>query len=221
MRANRAAAGIVVALCLWFQAQGAVRLYPVDDTARDPAFRSYINKLKSAVDRRNTAALRKLVASDVVVGPADADKGWQKFVAKWRIDDDAAKSTVWTALSDLVALGFIQEHPSLFLSPYLVWRFPRELSMARHLVVIRDNAALRDAPSPRAAALTSLSFDIVERLSDAQEPKQSFQWVHVRTLDGRTGYLSARDVMSPLTPRAQFGLRQGRWLLIALESPDQ
>ena len=195
-----------------------VRLYPVDDTARDPAFRSFVKKLRSAVEARNGNALRKLVDEEVVVGPADEDTGWPKFAVIWRPDRDDSK--VWPVLSDLLSFGFIREHPSLFVSPYFVWRFPRELSMATHLVVVRDKAALRTTPSVRAPAAASLSFEIVERLGRPESGEDLVRWVRVRTADGHTGYLSERDVVSPLTPRAQIGIRRGRWTLIALEDQD-
>jgi hypothetical protein len=168
------------------------------------------------VEARNTAALRKLVDKEVDIGPSDDDKGWAKFAARWR-PDDRRNSMLWPVLADLLSLGFVRMHPSLFVSPYLVWRFPDELSMAAHLVVIRENAPLREAPSASAVAVTSLSFDIVRRLEPPQGEEELVQWVHVRTLDGQTGYLNTRDAMSPLMPRAQFALRGGRWLLIALE----
>jgi hypothetical protein len=199
---------------------GATSLYPVDDTNRNPAFRSYVRKLKRAVDRRSLTDLRKLVDEKVVVGDDDAEKGWTSFIAKWHPED--ANSNLWSVLSDFLALGFVQEHPQLFLSPYLVWRFPRELSMATHLVVIHGNAAIRDVPSSRATPFAYLVFEIVERLSHPEQKTGDLaQWVFVRTSDGRTGYLNARDVMSPLMPRAQFGISRGRWLLIALEDPGQ
>ena len=208
---------LLIALCLVTQAQdvSGLRLYPVDDTARDPAFRSFVKKLRSAVETRNTKALRKLVNNEVVVGPADDDAGWAKFYARWRPDD--ADSELWPALSDLLSLGFIREHPRLFLSPYLVWRFPRALNMATHLVVIRDKAALRGTPSIRAPAPVSVSFEIVEQLGQPESGEGLGRWVRVRTVRGETGYLNTRDVMSPLMPRAQFGMRHGRWTLIALE----
>jgi hypothetical protein len=190
----------------------------VDDTARDPAFRSFVKKLRSAVEARNTNALHKLVDEEVVVGPADDDTGWAKFATKWHPDD--ADSKVWSALSDLLSLGFVREHPRLFVSPYLVWRFPRELNMAAHLVVIRDKAPLRVAPSIRAPIVASLSFDIVQRLGRPETGEDQVQWFRVRIMDGQTGYLNARDVMSPLMPRAQFGIRRGRWILVALEGQD-
>ena len=213
---------LVLAVCLLSQAQtvSVVRLYPVDETRRDPAFRSYVRKLQSAVEARNTDALRKLVDENVIVGPSDDDKGWTKFAARWRLDD-GENSVVWAALSDLLSLGFVREHPSLFLSPYLVWRFPRDLNMETHLVVIRDKAALRQAPSLNALQIASLSFDIVERLGQPERGEERGRWVHVRTLEGKNGYLNTRDVMSPLMPRAQFAFRRGHWALVALEGQDR
>jgi hypothetical protein len=211
---------LLIAVCILIQAQAAsvVRLYPVDDTARDPAFHSFVKRLRSAVEARNTSALRKLVDPEVVSGPAEDDTGWPKFAAKWR--PDAADSTLWSALSELLELGFIEEQQSLFVSPYLVWRFPRELNRATHLVVIRDKAALRTAPSARAPEAAWLSFDVVRKLGPPESGEGLGQWVRVSTLDGQTGYLNTKDVMSPLMPRAQFGIRRGRWLLIALEGQD-
>ncbi len=211
---------LLMAVCLVAQAQTApvVHLYAVDDTARDPAFRSFVKKLQSAVDSRNANALRKLVDQEVVTGPADADTGWAKFAAMWHPDDPDSK--LWPALSDLLSLGFVREHPTLFVSPYLVWRFPREVNMATHLVVIRDKAALRTAPNVRAPAAAALSFEIVEQLGRPVTAEDSSQWIPVRSSGGEIGYVNARDVMSPLMPRAQIGQRRGKWMLVALEDPD-
>lgn len=208
-------------LCLSLHAQTGplVRLYPVDDTARDSSFRSYVGKLRSAVEDRNTTALRKLVDEEVATGPAAEDKGWQKFVEKWK-PEDVRGSRLWTALADFLSLGFTREHPNLYLSPYLVWRFPDGLNRAAHLVVVRDKAPLREAPSLDAKAVALLSFDIVRQLGRPDDGGGLVRWVRVSTLDGRSGFMSMRDVMSPMMPRAQFGQRRGRWLLIALESDE-
>ncbi|MEO8660119.1 MAG: hypothetical protein ABI693_16735 [Bryobacteraceae bacterium] len=209
------------AICLLSQAQTppVLQLYPVDDTSRDSSFRAYIGKLRSAVKGRKVEALRKLTAEDVFVGPGDKDKGWEKFMAAWH-PDDRENTALWLALSDLISLGAIREHPSLFLSPYLVWRFPRNLAVDTHLVVIRDKVALRETPAMNGRTVASLSFDIVLRLDPVEGQESLVQWVHVRTFDGKSGYLTSRDVMSPVMPRAQFGLRHGRWLLVALEGAD-
>ena len=88
-------------------------------------------------------------------------------------------------------------------------------------MVVRDKAALRETPSLSAPEVASLSFDIVRQLGPSHVTDEFIQWVHVSTLDGITGYLNTRDVMSPLMPRAQFGKREGKWLMIALEGPDR
>lgn len=214
-------AGLLIMPWLLSQAQtpSVLRLYPVDETSRDHSFRSYVGRLQSAVERRDTEALRKLVDKDVVVGPSDDDKGWTKFVERWRLDD-RADSIVWTALSDLLSLGFVREHPSLYVSPYLVFRFPRDLDMATHLVVIRDKVPLRASPAPNSPAVASLSFDIVDRLGPPVRGEGLGRWVRVRTLDGKIGFVGTRDVMSPLMPRAQIERLRGRWLLVALEGEN-
>ena len=208
---------LLIALCMFFEAD-AVRLYPVDDTARDPGFRSYTQKLRRTVEARSTQELRKLVDKDVVVGPGKDDKGWDRFLAQWRPEE--RDSPVWPALAELLSLGFIQEHPQLFLSPYLVWRFPTELNMATHLAVVREKAALREAPSARAPVVAWLEFDIVRQLGPVQGGEDLVQWIRVRAGD-KTGYINAREVMSPLMPRAQFVRLRGRWLLTALEAPQR
>lgn len=212
-------------LCLQFalaQSTAApVRLYPVDDSARDARFHSYVRKLQSVVDRRDTAGLRKLVdTKEVVVGNAEEDKGWDKFTERWR-PDDRTDGPVWSTLSRLLSLGFVQEHPRLYLSPYLVWRFPRDLPVRAPLVVIRDRSALRREPSGRSEVIAFLSFDIVEQIGTAGRTDDLVQWAYVRTFDGKTGYLDQKDAQSPNMPRAQFGMRDGRWLLVALEGPGE
>ena len=105
-------------------------LYPVDDTPRDRTFQAFVQRLRSAVEDRDTKALRKLVDTDeVVVGRDKEDKGWRKFVAKWHPDDREDRG-LWTALSEMLAAGFVREHPRLYLSPYQVWRF---ISTARSI----------------------------------------------------------------------------------------
>ena len=214
------AALIAAAAEVWAQTAPVMRLYPVDETGRDPGFRSYVRKLRTAVDARDAHALQKLIADDVIVGPGNDDKGWSKFVNKWHVDD-GENSVIWSVLADFLSLGFIREHPSLFLSPYVVWRFPRSLDAGTHTVVIRDKVPLRDAPSERASSSSFLSFDIVERLGESDSADGFGRWVQVRAADGKTGYVHSADVMSPVMPRGQFSLRQGRWRMVALEGPDQ
>lgn len=194
------------------------KLYPVDETLRDASFQAYTQRLRAAVEKRNTRALRRLTDDDVVVGPEKEDKGWKKFVERWRPDE--ADSPVWGALAELLQLGFLREHPQLYLSPYVVWRFPDDLNRRTHLVVAKEKAALREAPSVTAPVRAVLSFDIVRAAGEAVRMGGLASFVPVETGDGVRGYLNVTDVLSPLLARGQFGLRQKRWVMIALESDE-
>jgi len=207
-------------LSLLLALEGAAQplaLYPVDDSPRDKAFLGYVQRLRSAVESRNTRALRRLVDTDeVVVGREKEDKGWSRFVAKWRPDDPEDRR-LWTALSDMLAAGFVREHPRLYLSPYQVWRFPDGLDRGSHVVIARDKAILRSGPSLDSAKVATLSFDVVRLMGESVKGSGLAAWVPVRTVEGKSGFVMTREVVSPLAPRAQFGFEAGRWLLIALE----
>ncbi|MFN7938784.1 MAG: hypothetical protein U0R19_35975 [Bryobacteraceae bacterium] len=194
------------------------KLYPVDETLRDPSFQAYTQRLRAAVQSRNTKALRRLTSDDVVVGPEKDDKGWKKFVERWRPDE--AESPVWSALAELLQLGFLREHPQLYLSPYVVWRFPDHLSRRKHLVVAKEKAPLREGPSITAPVRAVLSFDIVRAAGEPVRSSGLASFVPVETGDGVHGYLNVTDVLSPLLARGQFGFRQKRWVMIALESDE-
>ena len=130
----------------------------MDDTSRDHAFQVYVRRLRSAVEARDTGSLRKLTdTEEVVVGREKDDKGWRKLVAKWR-PDDRDDRRLWTALSGMLAAGFVREHPTLYLSPYHVWRFPGHLERAAPLGIARDQAILRAAPPPDSASVATPSF---------------------------------------------------------------
>jgi hypothetical protein len=192
------------------------KLYPVDESARDPSFQAFTSRLRSAVERRNTKALRRLVDDDVVVGPDKDDRGWHKFLERWRPGD--AETPLWAALGECLHLGFLREQPDLYLSPYVVWRFPDHLSRSKHLVVAKEKVPLRESPSLQAPVRAMLSFDIVRPAGDPVRSEGLATFVPVETGEGLRGFVNATDLISPMMPRAQFGFRQKRWVLIALES---
>lgn len=147
--------------------------------------------------RRTTKAGESSWLSGVLTIATTGDSG-PRFPACWR-------------------LALCGQHPTLYLSPYQVWRFPGNLERAAHLVIARDKAILRADPSLDSASVATLSFDIVRRMGDPVKGAGLGEWVPVCTLDGKRGFVMSRDLVSPVAPRAQFGFQAGRWLLIALE----
>jgi hypothetical protein len=185
------------------------KLYPIDDTHKDRSFAAYVRQLKRAVVARDPKALRKLAAADIVVQEKPSRKGWAEFEAYW--EPANAKSAVWTALEDMLDLGFVQEHPQTFLSPYVVWRFPDPFDPTTHWAVAWGDEALREQADPRSKEIRRLAFEIVKRL------REEGRWAQVETHDGQKGWLSLAAVKSPLMPRAQFNLEKGKWLMVSME----
>ena len=202
-------------LLLGLLAQGPM-LAPVSDEARDQSFSAYVSRLKSAVAKRDVKALRNLVAPDVISGGFGAKDqlGWETFRKLW--DLDRRDAPVWDTLADLIGLGFFREGPAIFVTPYVAWKFPKDLDPSQYLVVLRDPLPLRKEPNRDSPVVGKLAFDIVKRV-DPQAALGAFDWVQVETSTGTRGFVQAAQVRSPLMPRAQFSNQDGRWRLMVLD----
>jgi hypothetical protein len=199
-----------------FLAQG-YRINPVDDTDRDSSFRSFAAKLNKIAVKRDVKGFRKLCEPDIVTGTgrkgAPEEKGWDAFVKRWRPAD--ADTTLWETITDIFSLGCVRMHPRLYVGPYLVWRFPREVDTRRFLVLTRDQVVLREAPDRNSKGLAVLSFDLVEKIADAPS-----EWTQVR-INGREGFVQSSVLRSSITPRIQMGKGDDNsWKIIALEIPE-
>ncbi|MCX6611886.1 MAG: SH3 domain-containing protein [Acidobacteria bacterium] len=202
-------------LAFFFAAQ-AGQLAPVSEEKREPGFSAFVSRLKAAVAKRDSKALKKLTDEDVIAGGfGDKDeKGWTKFSNLWEVDQK--DGAVWDVLADLLELGFFREAPSIYVSPYVAWKFPRDLDAADYLVVLRDALPLRQTPDRNGAVVANLAFDIVRRV-EARRSSGSFDWVQVETAKGVRGYVQTSVVRSPLMARGQFALKDGKWRLSVLD----
>lgn len=205
-------------LILWLLGLLAQRpmLAPVNDAPKNRAFSAYVAKLKLAVAKHDEKALQKLVDPEVISGGyGEKDqRGWAKFRKQW--DVSSPQAPLWDLLADLIELGFFRETPAIYVTPYLVWNFPKDLDPSQYLVVLRDPLPLRNAPSRDAAVVATLAFDIVKRI-DPRAPLGAFDWVQVETSSGARGFVQAAQVRSPQMPRAQFSLLNGQWRLTVLD----
>jgi hypothetical protein len=208
-------AAILTALATAAFAQG-YRIAPVDDTGRDSEFKSFSAKLNRIAVKRDVKGLRKLTDPEVITGTGrksdPEEKGWNAFVARWRPAD--ADTQLWEVLTDILSLGCERMHPRLFVGPYLVWKFPRDLDPRTHLVLTRDQLVLRESPDRDGRALATLHFDVVERIGPAGDDA----WVRIR-VNGLEGYVQSQFARSSLTPRVQFAKGDGGWRMVALEVP--
>jgi uncharacterized protein YgiM (DUF1202 family) len=193
------------------------RIAPVDDTERDPEFRNFAAKLKKVALKRDVKGLKKLVDPEVVTGTGrksdPEEKGWNAFVARWRPAEK--DSILWETLTDILSLGCVRMHPRLYVGPYLVWKFPRELDRRQYLVLTKDRMVLRETPDRDGRAVATLGFDAVER---SGVKSKDGQWVQVR-VNGKEGWVQAQFAHSVETPRVQFAQGDTGWRIVALEVP--
>lgn len=192
------------------------RLAPVNDLKREGGFSGYVKKLNSAVAKRDAKALQKLVDPDLVCGGwvEKDERGWVKCAARWRVEDK--DGPLWEVLADWIELGFVRETPAIFLTPYVVWRFPRDLDPDLYWVVLRDNLPLREKPERNGRMVATLAFDLVKRVGDAPSLR-GFDWVQVETSAGVRGWVQGAQLRSPNMSRGQFSLKEGQWKLTALD----
>lgn len=204
---------VLMILLLLAQSQ---QLAPVDDAMREPGFFAFVKKLSAAVAKRDAKALQKLSDPDLLCGgwTAKDERGWAKCAGRWRLDEPA--SPLWDVLADWIELGFMRETPMILVSPYVVWKFPRDLDPSEYLVVLRDNLPLRDKPERNAKVLATLAFDLVKQVGPSNGLK-GFEWVQVETATGVRGWVQAAQVRSPRMSRGQFSLKDGHWKLAVVD----
>lgn len=192
------------------------RLAPVSDAKREPGFSDYLKKLSRAVAKRDAKALQKLSDSDLICGgwTEKDERGWAKCAGRWRLGEP--DSPLWDVLADWLELGFMRETPAIFVTPYLVWKFPRDLDPSEYLVVLRDNLPLRDKPERNAKTVATLAFDLVKQVG-ANDGLKGFDWVQVETSTGIRGWVQAAQVRSPRMSRGQFSLKEGQWKLTVID----
>lgn len=202
---------------LLLQQQSGYRIAPVDDTSRDKSYQSFVNKLNKIAVKRDVKAFRKLCAEDIVTGTGrksdPEEKGWKAFEDRWR---PASPDThLWETITDILSLGSVRMHPRLYVAPYLVWKFPGNLSPRRYQVMVRDQVPLRETPDRDGRQIAALGFDVVEVIGEARD-----EWLPIRA-GSRRGYVPRNTVRSSITARAQFALEDQGWRIVALEVPPE
>jgi Bacterial SH3 domain len=122
-------------------------------------------------------------------------------------------------LAFVLALGGTRHGDTAFYAPYTFRRTPGD--GFEMLAVLGRNVLVRAEPRTASAVIDTLSFEAVARWREGRPgPLGSEGWEPVRTRKGRTGWVLARFVRSPIDYRAGFVRRQGRWWLRALVAGD-
>ena len=193
------------------------KLPPVDEAAGDVTWLRFKKRLMGAIEKRDKQFLLSILDKNVR-NQDERTRGIAHFRRQWELDTD--DSPLWRELATALQLGgaFIQRDKHReFCAPYLLGRWPDDLEPFKHGVVISRDAAVQSEPTSAAAALGTLSYDIVtvtdweidDKMQDARQ-----KWVRIRYRN-REGFIPEEQIRSPIEQAACFVKSGSGWRMTA------
>lgn len=191
------------------------KLMPVDEATTDPSLVAFRNELLAAVRRRDADAVVAL-ADPKIRTSFGGDGGAVAFKR------NLAQPGAWEDFEMLLTQGgkFVGEGPNRsFWAPYAFSALPDDQDAFMALVITGENVPLLESAGKNARPIATLSYDIVQRTGDIG--RDIGDWHNVKTADGRSGWVAARFVRSPVGYRAGFlKNKDGKWQINALVAGD-
>ena len=194
---------------------GPARVPVTDDCVSDSSFLEYRNRLAMAVDRKDVAALKLLVAPDIGVDLGGSE-GWAALVETWNLDR-ASASGLWAELDEILALGCGEIDGVRFI-PW-PWDFAGSVDFDEPFPpywAVEKGALLRSEPDDIAPVVMLLDHHILFE-ADQVAPEG---WLHARLTDGQRGYVRLQSVRNAIDYRAYFEKRNGHWLMTSFLAGD-
>lgn len=198
----------------------AKKLVPTDDATKDPSFLSFRSQLLQALARRDTTYLYSVLAPDIknTFGGDDSIPGFKRL---WKMDQPT--TPVWEALTRVLSLGG-ELKGETFQAPYVFAKWPQSVDAFEFVAIVGELVSVREEPRPDAPKLAALSWDIVtfrewKGLGENGTPTAE-SWAQIELGSGKTGWVYGRYVYSPVSWRAIFEKREGRWVLTTFIAGD-
>jgi hypothetical protein len=188
-------------------------LRPRDEGETRPDFARFRSMLRDAVKRKDADAVMAIVDPHIRVS-FGGDEGREAFREKKVLSLD---QDFWTEFDAILAMGGRFTEERSFSAPYVFSDWPSAFDAFECVAVVASSVRIRQAPGASAPVIAVLDFRIVQALS---EPNPIAGWRRVALADGRTGFVAARYVRSPIDHRALFDLKDGRWWLVAYIQGD-
>ncbi len=177
------------------------RLCPIDDANTDPSFASYRQQL---LDAKDDASLRALISPKVRTS----------FGGGGGIDEVLKNRK---ELDEVLSLGG-SFREGMFWAPYVYANWPESADSFENVAATKAGVALHAKADETSDVVATVDWEILKIATPPQGPNEP--WRHVRTADGKEGWVRSADVRSPVGYRAGFGKENGAWKLQALVSGD-
>jgi hypothetical protein len=200
---------------------GAVlRMPPSDEASTLPAFSAFISRFRRAVSNRDAREILAMTSDQIAA--TESTRGRTAFRKEWMLDSNSAR--FWRLAESALSGGFVagcQGDECAVSAPSWFFKWSTtQLDIYDHAVVRRDDVPMFAEPKASARVIATLSFDVVEDLDRSLFDRREF--IHVKLVDGRTGYIRDEDLYDVLIgPKMIFGRKgQGPWLLVSFNEGD-
>jgi len=150
------------------------------------------------------------------------DDGIAGFRRVWKMDEP--NSDVWTALKRVLTMGGRQATDSQFTAPYVYAFWPDSMDAFEHVAVTGDSVRVHDAPAPDSRVLGGAHHSILKFREWRGLPRSGVAadttWARVVLPNADSGWIRGASVYSPVSWRAMFVWRDGRWLMLLFVAGD-
>ena len=199
----------------------ADQLPPVDEAAKDPAFKLFRDQLHEAVIHHDRKAILASLAPDIING-YDVNRGREAFIREWF--HDPRESPLWETLGALLALGGsfepTDEGDPEFWAPYVYSEFPEDRAGLNEAVALGPAVGVRARPGLEAKIVATLHHAIVKVADFKPVTEKSGAterlWLKIINPDGSFGYVEKRELRTPSDYRACFRKIKGQWKMTLL-----
>lgn len=201
------------------------KLYPADAAPLDSSFLIYRGKLLDAVRNKNLIALLPLIDQNIKCSFGGC-QGKAGFAEMWELDqpDQIAASPLWLTLEQILVEGGAFDNGDFFTAPYIYANWPDAYDAFDYGAIAGRMVRMRAEPRLGTSIVTNLTYDIVKVL-DADGPEETingetYPWVKLETLDGKSGHVWGKFVASSIDFRAGFEQKAGDWKMTFLVAGD-
>ena len=188
------------------------RLPPIDQCQTEPSLVAFREALGDAAKKRDVEALLRLTIDDVQTD-FGGGSGKAEFTRHWRLDRPD-QSGLWTELAAILGLGCTLDGSTAVI-PSLSEPMD-SLDAFETYVAIIPGSPLRREPREDSGAVAKLDWHLLTLKSATVDRR----WFHVQLADGRSGYVRADEVRSPIDYRLVAERRGKRWLITAFVAGD-
>lgn len=213
---------LVVVFLIVVSAFGQERYVPrIDEADSNPSFSAFRKNLIAATRKKDVAFIYSML-DPKIKNSFGGDDGISNFKKGWNYL--SPNSDFWKQFLFVITHGGKFQDSGIFAAPDIFAAFPEDLDSFEYQVIAGDNVRLRAAPNTNSEVKELLSYNIVKvdygKSVSKRDDVAQFVWLWIETLGGKTGYVSADFVRSPIDYRAGFQKKAGKWKMIFFVAGD-